>query len=211
MKLEFHKHKKLICKIILYLALLVVYINIYLIDEIQNYSSGRTTLSSLAEKVDFLEAPHITLCFRNPFKPSVLEKYGLHGNELQSGEFIHNTSGGSERWEIFQNLNYRHEKDFRIKLELATAEEVLTPGKEIKYEIQEVATLLHGMCSLIRYQANVSTDDERIRLTFKLDNTTEDYPKSAHLFLHSPSDWYGLINDDWPLIDPTSFKIQIKT
>ena len=135
------------------MALLVVYINIYLIDEIQNYSSGRTTLSSLAERVDFLEAPHITLCFRDPFKPSVLEKYGLHGNELQSGEFIHNTSGGSERWEIFQNLNYRHEKDFRIKLELATA-----PGKEIKYEIQEVATLLHGMCSLIRYYVNVSTD-----------------------------------------------------
>ena len=46
-------------------------------DEILNYTKGSTTLSSRTEKVEFLEAPYITLCFQPPFKPSMLQKHGL--------------------------------------------------------------------------------------------------------------------------------------
>ena len=107
---EFKKRKKLIFKAILYLALLIAYIRVYLIEECLTYISGRTTLSSLTEKVDILKAPHITLCIQTIqepfyFKPSMLQKYGLP-EDATSESVILNTKDVSfgDQWVISQRL-----------------------------------------------------------------------------------------------------------
>ena len=52
--IQLKRRKKAIIKAVLYLALLIAYIRVYLIEECLTYISGRTTLSSLTEKVKFI-------------------------------------------------------------------------------------------------------------------------------------------------------------
>ena len=218
---EFKKRKKLIFKGILYLALLIAYIRVYLIEECLTYISGRTTLSSLTEKVDILKAPHITLCIQTIqepfyFKPSMLQKYGLP-EDATSESVILNTKDVSfgDQWEMFQNLSYSYGKDFNIQLEIVKHIKDRF-GKEIRFEVQEVATLRKGMCHLIRYNESVSTDNDELRIRLKLTLSTkvpeQDFPDSVNVFLNAPNDWYGHIVDDWPMIDPdlAMFPMSIK-
>ena len=100
-------YKKLILKSIVYISLLIVFINCYLIDEILTYSKGSTTLSSRKEKVESLEAPYITLCFQPSFKPSILKTLGVTNFNAITDFYT---------WELFQNLSYKHEEDFKIEL-----------------------------------------------------------------------------------------------
>ena len=218
---EFKKRKKLIFKGILYLALLIAYIRVYLIEECLTYISGRTTLSSLTEKVDILKAPHITLCIQTIqepfyFKPSMLQKYGLPEDATSESVILNNKNVSfGDQWAMFQNLSYSYGKDFNIQLEIVKHIKDRF-GKEIWFEVQEVATLRKGMCHLIRYNESVSTDNDELRIRLKLTLSTkvpeQDFPDSVNIFLNAPNDWYGHIVDDWPMIDPdlAMFPMSIK-
>ena len=204
---EMKKKRKVIFKAMLYFILLILFVRFYLIDEIRNFAKGSTTLSSLTKKVDFLEAPFITLCFLPRFKASVLQDYGLPSSKEVDFFAITNASGGLNTWKLFQKLGFAYGKDFNIILQSKIEWE---PHKDIKFEIQNVATLRHGLCYLIRYDANVSIDNERIRLYFRFTGLNKEVPKSVKLFLSSPNNWHGLIADDWPLIHPLMFEIPLR-
>ena len=206
--IQLKKRKKAIVKAILYLALLIAYIRVYLIEECLTYISGRTTLSSLTEKVEFIEAPHIILCIQEPFyfKPSILQKYGL-SNDVTSESVILNTENVllEDQWKMYQNLSYSYQKDFKLQLKIVKNMKDRF-GKEIQFKVQRVATLQKGMCHLIRYNESVSTDNDelKIRLKWTLSTkvTKQDFPDSVNVYLNAPKDWYGHIVDDWPMINP---------
>ena len=79
----------------------------------------------------------------------------------------------------------------------------------VQFELQNVATLRHGLCSLIKYKSNVSADNERIRLYFNFTDLKRDTPKSVNVFLSSPNNWYGMILDDWLEMHPPMFEIPV--
>ena len=110
------KNRKLI-KFILYLILLILYINFYLIEGILNYMQGGTTLSSRTEMVEYLEAPYMTLCFYPTFKPSMLQKHGLpeHTEHFKDLYKALKLKGMDMDMEMYENFSYKHEKDFDIK------------------------------------------------------------------------------------------------
>ena len=149
----FKKYQKFYIEGILYLILLAIYINFYLIGEVQNYMKGSTALSSRTEKVEFLEAPHMTLCFQPSFKPSTLQKYGLpeymeHFKDLYKALKL---KGMDMDMEMYENFSYKHEKDFDIKLTKLIFTNGTILNKPIDFEIQKVVTFRNGLCHLIKY------------------------------------------------------------
>ena len=149
-----HVLKKFI-KGILYLILLILFVNFYFTDELKNYMKGSTTLSSRTEKVEFLEAPYITLCFQPIFKPSMLLKHGL-SNDIKNPLNLFEALGvGWFDMETFENFSYQYEKDFDITL--LYEDKSIEPDVLINFQIQKVVTFRHGLCYLIKHNANLSS------------------------------------------------------
>ena len=195
-------YKKLILKSIVYISLLIVFINCYLIDETLTYCKGSTTLSSQTQKVESLQAPYITLCFQPPFKPSILKNLGVTNINVIKDFYT---------WEFFQNLSYKHEEDFEIKLKKrANFKNGTGDVTAIKFGMQTIATYRNGLCYLINYTENVSIKHEKIELHYYPKGPKSDLPNSVNIFLSSPNNWHGIIVDDWPLSEPTMFKLPIE-
>ena len=200
------KYLKFLIQCILYLILSIVFVNFYLIDEIVNYTKGGTTLSSRTENVEYLEAPYMTLCLQPPFKPSMLLKHGLP-EDTKNGYDLFVAFQGMEM-EIYEDLTYEFKKDFDIKLEVLKNGD--KSAEQIYFETQKVVTHRNGLCHLIQYNFNASTNDDKIRLYFSYKGLYSDTPESANVLLSSPHGWHGIVVDDWPLFDPTILKIPIE-
>ena len=202
--LGFKSQRKIILKSILYFILLIIFITFYLIDEIQTYAKRSKTLTSQTIEVEILEAPQVMLCFEPHFKPSMLQKYNLP--KSLNFDDIEDRSGNLNKWELYQNLSYDYDKDFTLSLESVLRKS----SREIDFEVQKIATYRHGLCYLIKYNHNVSIEDEKISLNFSFIGLTSDVPKSINVFLTTPNDWHGIIIDDWPLLEPVSFNLPIE-
>ena len=203
------KNRKII-EFILYLLLLILYINFYLIDGILNYLQGGTTLSSRTEKVEYLEAPYITLCFHPAFKPSMLQKHGLPEHTQHFKDLYKALKFKGMDMEMYESFGYKYGKDFDIKLTKLIFTNGTILNKPINFEIQKVVTFRNGLCHLIKYDENVSTTDAKLRLHFSYKGLDSDMPESAKLLLSSSRGWHGIIIDDWPLFDPAILTIPIE-
>ena len=208
----FKKYRKSFIQGILYLILLVLYINFYLIGEIQNYIKGSTALSSRTEKVEFLEAPYMTLCFQRSFKPSMLQKYGLpeHTEHFKDLYKALKFKGMDMDMEMYKNFSYKHEEDFDIKLTKLKFRNGSKLYEPISFEIQKVVTFRNGLCHLIKHNVTLSTTDDKMNLHYSYKGIESDMPESAKLLLSSSRGWYGIIIDDWPLFDPAISTIPIE-
>ena len=186
---------------------MVLYIKFYLIDEVLNYMQGGTTLSSRTEKVEFFDAPFMTLCFEPSFKPSILQKHGLPNN-IGTFNRLHNVLEGMDM-EMYQNLTYSYKNDFLIKLDLVIEGDI-NEQRPINFEIQKVVTSRSGLCHLIKYNASVSVNGEKINLQFIYKGLKSDKPESVKILLSSSKGWHGIIMDDWLSFDPSISKIPIE-
>ena len=200
------KYQKFFIQCVLYLILLIVFVNFYLIDEIVNYTKGGITLSSRTEHVEYLAAPYMTLCLQPPFKPAMLLKHGLPEDTKNVNDLY--LALQAIEMELYENLTYELKKDFDIKLEVLKNGD--KSAEQIDFETQKVVTHRNGLCHLIQYNVNASTNDDKIRLYFSYKGFDYDTPKSANVLLSSPHGWHGIVVDDWPLFDPTILKIPIE-
>ena len=177
-------------------------------DEILNYTKGSTTLSSRTEKVKFLEAPYITLCFQPIFKPSMLLKHGL-SNDIKNPLNLFEALGvGWFDMETFENFSYQYETDFDITL--LYEDKSIEPDVLINFQIQKVVTYRSGLCHLIKYTENVSVNGDKVRLQYIYKGTKSDKPESTKILLSSRNGWHGIVVDDWPFFDPSIPKIPIE-
>ena len=81
---------------------------------------------------------------------------------------------------------------------------------QFDFESEKVITFRNGLCHLIKYNVNVSTTNDKIRLRFSYKGHNSDTPESANILLSSPNGWHGIVVDDWPFFDPTILKIPIE-
>ena len=205
------KYRKFFITGILYLILLVLYIIFYLIGEIQTYIKGNTALSSRTERVEFLEAPYMTLCFQPPFKPSMLQKYGLPEHTEHFKDLYKALKLKGMDMEMYENFGYKHEKDFDIKLTRLKFTNGTKLYEPINFEIQKVVTFRNGLCHFIKHnELYLSTTDDKMNLHFTYKGLDSDMPELAKLLLSSLHGWHGIILDDWPLFDPAISIIPIE-
>ena len=205
------KNRKLI-KFILYLILLILYINFYLIEGILNYMQGGTTLSSRTEMVEYLEAPYMTLCFYPTFKPSMLQKHGLpeHTEHFKDLYKALKLKGMDMDMEMYENFGYKYGEDFDITLTKLKFTNGTKLYESISFHIQKVVTFRNGLCYSIKHNVTLSTTDAKMNLHFSYKGLESDIPESAKLLLSSLRGWHGIIIDDWPLFDPAILTIPIE-
>ena len=142
------------------------------------------------------------------FENTASQKFGLPDNDDIHFKDIKDSSGTFQKWEVYQNLSYVSKTDFDIRMESKSDKR---GKKEIRFEIQQIATYRHGLCSLIKYNESLSTKYGRVRLYFSYTGLATDMPKAATIFITSPFDWYGMVLDDWFQFNPfkTAFKIPL--
>ena len=190
--------------------MLILYINFYLIDGILNYLQGGTTLSSRTEKVEYLQAPYITLCFHPAFKPSMLQKHGLPEHTQHFKDIYKALKFKGMDMEMYESFGYKYGEDFDIKLTTLKFTNGTRLVEPINFETEKVVTFRNGLCYLMKYNINLSTTDAKMRLHFSYKGLDSDMPESAKLLLSSSRGWYGIIIDDWPLFEPAFTTIPIE-
>ena len=104
---------KLLVTILLYLLLLILFCLFYLVDQMEDFIQGRTTITSRLEKVKSLEPPTLTLCFDPPFKTSVARKFGLvHHYDYRYKALPNGTDYGQR----FHQLSYILNQDYKVSM-----------------------------------------------------------------------------------------------
>ena len=207
-------HKSKIIKSLIFTILLILFVKFYFIGVYKNFSKKSTTFTTTTENIDRMDYINIFLCFDPPFKPSVEEKFG------QIDAYFLNTIGTFQplnlsRWKLFQDLTYKVGKDFKVQSLLYESGTTMSfydnKIEHIQSNLQEIATYRHGLCTLIKPQLQLSTDEQRlyVDITISPELKDQDWPKSINLWFTSDNGWNGFILDDWPYIKPKQFSIPL--
>ena len=207
------RHGKLCFKLSFYLVLLILYIKYYFVESVIELVKGRTAFSGKIEAVKEMALPTTTICFKPYFKSSLSQKHNINSmiSMLENDDI-------ANKWEMFETLSYSLGKDIFLEaywlkgnvLNTQVLNEGINEFNKGTVEISPVATLRHGQCYLIKKDYNVSV--EKVTY-FALKVTTNptlpliDIPLEYEITMTSPDGWYGLIADDWPYFEPTTFSI----
>ena len=207
------KHGKLWFKLSFWIVLLVLYIKYYFVESVMEVLKGRTAFSGKIEAVEEMALPTITICFKPYFKSSLSHEHNINTfiSMLENGNI-------ANKWEMFKTLSYSLGKDiffeahwFKDNVRTTSyLNEGINEFNNGTVEISPVATLRHGQCYLLKKDYNVSVTNITY---FALKVTTNpalpltDIPLEYEITMTSPDGWYGLIADDWPYFEPTTFSI----
>ena len=196
-------------KIIFCLFLLIFYTKFYFLETFYQFNKGRTTISTTTEPNEILDQINILICFDPIFKPSIKEKYSIKRDVydlLDQNKFSNNQS----RLKIFQELSYRNEQDFTINTYKYTT---WPQYVKVNFEMFEIATFRHGLCTLIKPIIDLGADDTRIIIDITLSPNLSkfDQPKHIEGMFISDNGWSGITLDDWLIIKPKTFKFPIRT
>ena len=209
----------------LYLLLFVMYIRFYCADTIFEYLEGKTTFAKTYQTNDVQEVPTILMCIDPPFKVSKVSQFGyksmseLLDDTKEKYLWQHNLS----IWEMYQELSYKLERDYRIYLisdfsnilqnklkgGFNDLKSVTTNGSVM---ISEIATYRNGMCLLFESNLPIHTN-ESLLLPMVLFNKTslkvEDYPRKVSIYLTDTNGWQGIVDDDWIYTKPEKYDLPL--
>ena len=181
-----------IIKIILFLALLIIFTILYVPDVEQKYRAKATTITTKRETIENIIWPAFTFCMEKPYKPSVLleefEKipnrniFTSNDNRIKYNESLE---------KLYRKATYLRGRDFKFTLN----------GKDDEFTVEELPTEDYGMCYTILRKNQTSGS----RILFgiipkpELMNHQEDNPKGVSIFITTENTRYFLINGLWPL------------
>ena len=135
----------------LYFGLFFVFCYFYMIDQLNDFIKGRSTITSRFEKAPFLEPPTVTICLTIPLKPSVSLEY----NFTSQYDIFFKEEPNITLPKRFENLGYLLNRDFQIKIITKTwkrvyLQEGLNDFEGYKYEVMNLKTAFNGMCYKIQ-------------------------------------------------------------
>ena len=189
------KHKKYWFKILfgllVHLSLLVLFIKVYMVQELGDFVKGRTTVSHRFETSDQFEFPTLSVCMDPPLKPSVASKFGLKDQQNIHWKDISNLTA-SDKW---NEISYVLNRDFTIYMNHTKMKE----GINDQFIVERLITWRFGACWTIKPRFNVKIVP--LMLPFKFgyaDGLKEDTPMGVKLFLTSEKSLANLVTDVWP-------------
>lgn len=204
----------------LFLVLLGLYLKFYFLGEIKEYGKAATTFSSQIKQRPNVDMPTVVFCMKPSVLPLMTEQYEYS----QFFEIKYNEGKVKELnlsvWDVARKVSYQLNRDFIIQLKGDAFKDVtanLAQGinmvNGVQIEVLEVATLRHGMCHVIHFNDTVTSDQSRpMQLTIKFDKSmpVEDIPTQLDVMFTSKDGWFGILFDDWPLIQVTKFSFDIQ-
>ena len=204
-------------QILLYLCLLVLFIKVYMIEQLVTFVNKQTSFTYRQEKVESIEAPTVTLCFKNAFKPSMVKKYGINDTYEVESYKINNT--------VYQELIYLLQRDFSIKVFLVDTygtEDFLNTQKfelveglnefdEKGFDVTFVHSYYFGLCTKIKPLFELTTFPLEIHLILDFPFLAQqDLPLAMLVYLTSQDAWYGVsFTPAWSHFEPTMLEIDL--
>ena len=200
-------------KLSFYLVLLALYIYLYFVESVIELLKRRTAFSGKFETVTEMPLPTLTVCFKPYFRPSLSEQHNINSMiSLLENDKLEN------KWAMFETLSYTLGKDVFFEGHWFRDGEINT--HELKegtnefpkgtIEIMPVATLRHGKCYILKKDFNVSVTKVTyfaFKVTTNPSLPSSDIPLEYEIIMTSHNGWYGLMADDWPYFEPTTFSI----
>ena len=152
--------KATVSKVVIYITLLIFFYVFYMMDVINQYAKNKTNISKSND--DFikkgLNIPALTICFKPPFKPSMLKLHNISSIFCMDANLVDETNeyilkNANMTWNEFcSNISYKLGKDFTLDLsdKYYVKRKQLKNGinkfGETKVEIKEILTKYDGLC-----------------------------------------------------------------
>ena len=159
-------------KVLIFSILLTIVIHDYALDIYTKYHDKTTVFVSQTYPIDDFTLPFITMCIKNKFKPTVLNKYGLDSwTDFVFGTFEDNKwkQENISIWNTYVEASYLLKRDLEIQLldpwspipiqfsvgknyikcetlRYTRGGEVCKNGSNILIEIKEYFTMSSGTC-----------------------------------------------------------------
>ena len=147
-------------KFLIFIALLVIVVDQYAIDIYTKFQKKSTVFVSKTSEVGDFTSPPISICFKNAFKPSGLEKYGMKSRySFVMGTELNRSI--SSVWNTYVEVSYLLNRDFEIEISPCTKDQSFkllvginnikcVDGQTIFVEVNEYYTMASGTCYVIK-------------------------------------------------------------
>ena len=212
-KMQPTKLIEIVVGIFLYLVLLFLFAYFYMIDQLNDFFKGRTTVTFRLEEAKTIEPPTITICVDPPLKKSVAaqfdfkDSYDLFFKDVPKVSFK----------EKFQNLSYILNQDYTIQMVLVENDiqgkiEVLEGQIKIDsrdFEVVAIQTYHHGTCYKIQPKFELTKVPFSLRLIFKPIELDE--ANRFVIYLTSNDSWQGIVTSSWPQYNPSQIYVQLNS
>ena len=200
MALKVNNAFKFILMVTIYLGLILFFWRYFLLDATNNFIEGKTTMSTRSYQVDSLEFPTVTICPSPGFNPIKMTALGLD-NEKYFWTNSNKIPSNISIWALYENLSFIANRDFHLKFESIRG----TPNE---YNYSEIATV-KGMCYQLTSHAKISdmgSYNDIIGLELSTTKISGGI-NSLLIYLTSNQSWHGVVDDYWPLNDPSVFEV----
>ena len=190
-------------RVTFYLGLILFFWRYFLLDATKDYIEGKTTMSSSSYQIDSLDFPTVTICPNPGLNPVKMAALGL-ANEKYFWTNANKIPSNISIWALYENLSFITKRDFEFKFESIR-------GTPFEYNYSEIATV-KGMCyQLTSYDAkitDVGSYNDIIGLELsEARRLVAGGIKSLDIYLSSNQSWHGVVDDYWPLNDPSVFEV----
>ena len=102
-------------KILLYIALLVLFVNFFFQDQMSAFIAARTTITTRNEAVDSMEYPTVTFCFNPGAKQSVVNSFGVTEQLYNSNwQNWHSVQPNLTMIDTYDAITYSLNQDFEF-------------------------------------------------------------------------------------------------
>ena len=203
MALKVNNAFKFMLRVTFYLGLILFFWRYFLLDATNDYIEGKTTMSSSSYQIDSLDFPTVTICPNPGLNPVKMAALGL-ANEKYFWTNANKIPSNISIWALYENLSFITKRDFEFKFESIR-------GTPFEYNYSEIATV-KGMCyQLTSYDAkitDVGSYNDIIGLELsEARRLVAGGIKSLDIYLSSNQSWHGVVDDYWPLNDPSVFEV----
>ena len=147
-------------KFLLFTGLLIFVIDQYAIDIYTKFQKKSTVFVSKISEFENFTSPPISICMKNGFKPSGLEKYGITSRYgFLMGTKLNRSI--SSVWNTYVEVSYLLNRDFEIEIYPCTKDQSFqllvginnikcVDGQTIFVEVNEYYTMASGTCYVIK-------------------------------------------------------------
>ena len=148
--MQLSKLIEIVTGIIIYLVLLFFFCYFYMLDQMNDFLKGRSTVTFRLEETARIEPPTVTICPKPPLKKAVAIQYDFEDSDHLFLKDVPNVTFEDR----FQNLSYLLNQDYQIVLVEKQLKVGLFEGqvkiKSRAFEVIAIQTYHHGTCYKIQ-------------------------------------------------------------
>ena len=196
--------------LLIYSVLLKFFLTCFMKEQMENYLSGRSTVTQWYETPDRLQFPTVTICFEPATKLSVAQKYEFETIHEKFFKTVPNTL----LTHVFDNMTYQINRDFRIITEggelnntSIELKEGLNDVRGLQFDLAKLRTYHFGTCYKLEPKFDIVKSKQSFaffsfRTILNPTDVDVDKPKSLVLHFTSNQTWIGLMMTTWPQVNP---------